>query len=206
MIIDDKTYSLSDSNYVKDATVKNRIIIGHTFSKNMNHFKGWEIRMNGKYKKTAMFTVTLKGDIYQHFSPNYYSTIFGDINLNESSISILLENEGWLIKDLNSENKFINYVGHIYNRKDSVVEKRWRNHTYWAPYSEEQENSLYELVKELCDNFEIPLRAIGHNTNFETVKSYHGILYKSNFEKYYTDISPAWDCLKFKDKIELKNE
>ena len=29
------------------------------------------------------------------------------------------------------------------------------------------------------------------------------VLYKSNFEKYYTDVSPAWDCLGVKKEVEL---
>lgn len=203
MIIDDTTYKLTVDNYIPQGTKKSRIIIGNSFSINMEHYVGWNKRWNGNYTKTAMFTIDIKGNVFQHFSPIYFSNFMENTDLNETSITILMENEGWLIKDLSEENKFINYVGHIYNREDSVVEKRWRNHIYWAPYTKKQEESAEKLVKELCSEFEIPLRVIPHNTNFDEADNYDGILYRSNFEKYYTDISPAWDCLSFKNKIEI---
>jgi hypothetical protein len=202
--IDKETYKLNENNYINQGTVKKRIVIGNTFSTDMRHCIGWNKRWNGKYTRTAMFTIDMKGNVFQHFSPNFYSNFLDNPDINESTISILLENEGWLIKDLNDENKYITYVGHIYNRKDSVVEKRWRNHKFWAPYSEEQKESLYKLTKELCIEFNIPLKVIAHNTNFDTVSEYEGVLYRSNFEKYYTDVSPAWDCVEMKNKIEIK--
>lgn len=203
LIIDKDSYRLCEKNYVNEITVKKKIVIGNTFSTSMRHYIGWNKRWNGRYSKTAMFTIDIEGNIYQHFSPNNYSNFLDDIYLSESIISILLENEGWLIKDLNDENKYNNYVGHIYNRKDSVFEKRWRSHKYWAPYTQEQKDSTYELVKQLCLEFDIPRKVINHNTNFDGVEDYNGILYKSNFEKYYTDVSPAWDCLEMKNKIEI---
>jgi len=203
LIIDKESYKLSEKNYNNEVTVKKKIVIGNTFSTDMRHCIGWNKRWNGRYTKTAMFTIDVEGNIYQHFSPNYYSNFLDDIFLSESIISIVLENEGWLMKDLKGENKYINYVGHIYNRKDSVFEKRWRNHKYWAPYTQKQKDSTYKLVKQLCLEFDIPLKVINHNTNFDGVESYNGILYKSNFEKYYTDVSPAWDCLEMKNKIEI---
>jgi len=203
MIIDDETHKLSKDNFIQQGTKKTRIIIGNSFTSGMKHCIGWVNRWNGNYTKTAMFTIDIKGKVFQHFSPIYFSNFLGDEKLKESSITILLENEGWLTKDLSDENKYINYIGHIYNRKDSVFEKRWRNHTYWAPYTNKQEESLYNLVKELCNEFDIPLKVIPHNTNFYDAYDYEGVLYRSNFDKHHTDISPAWDCLSFKNKIEL---
>ncbi len=211
LIIDKETYKLTKNNYCDQITNKKRIVIGNTYNSDMKHYKGWLNRWNGKYSKTAMFTIDVNGDIYQHFSPNNFSNFLDNFSLNETTISILLENEGWLTKsdekDLGEEieeNKYLNYIGHIYNRKDSIVEKRWRNHTFWAPYSQKQKVAAYKLVKQLCIEFNIPLKAIAHNTSFDTVEEYEGVLYKSNFEKYYSDISPAWDCLEMKNKIEIK--
>lgn len=206
MIIDSTTYKLSENNFIVEGTSKNRIIIGSTYCIGMKHYNGWVHRYNGKYKKTAMFTVALNGKIYEHFSPNYYSEYMMDKKLNEDSITILLENEGWLIKDLLTENQYINYIGNIYNREDSVVEKSWRNQKFWAPFTSKQIKSTIELTKKLCENFQIPIEAISHNTNFDEAYDFNGILYKSNFKKYYTDISPAWDCELFKNKLEKKDK
>jgi hypothetical protein len=202
--IDKEKYKLSEDNYIKEGTVKKRIVLGNTYSTDMRHCIGWNKRWSGKYTKTAMFTIDINGNLFEHFSPNYYSNFMDKVEVNESTISILIENEGWLTKDLIDENKYLNYIGHIYNRKDSIVEKRWRNHTFWAPYSQKQKDAAYKLVKQLCIEFNIPLKAIAHNTSFDTVEEYEGVLYKSNFEKYYSDISPAWDCLEMKNKIEIK--
>lgn len=202
MVINSEDYKLSDNNYIHQATSKTRIVIGATYTTKMKHFDGWLLRSNGNYSRTAMFTIGMDGTIYQHFSPNYFSDFMLDPDLNETSITILLENEGWLDKDLGNENKYINYIGHIYNRRDAIVEKRWRNHNYWAPFTKKQVESAVELVAELCNKFDIPKEVIDHNTNFDGVNDFNGIVYRSNFEKYYTDISPAWDCVSFKNKVE----
>tara|TARA_R110000796_G_scaffold106087_4_gene216416 strand:+ start:15658 stop:16284 length:627 start_codon:yes stop_codon:yes gene_type:complete len=205
MVINSKSYKLTEDNYTSQGTKKNKIVIGVTYSNNMSHYTGWVNRNNGKYTRTAMFTVAINGEIYQHFSPNYFSNFMLKPELDESSITILLENEGWLIKDLSNENKYINYVGHIYNRKDSVFEKKWRSQMYWAPFTDKQVDSTIKLVAELCKNFNIPTDVVSHNTNLDNAHKFNGVLYRSNFEKYYTDITPAWDCKYFKNKLE-KNE
>jgi hypothetical protein len=196
-------FKLSDKNYIPIETIKNRIVIGNSFSIDMNHYIGWTKRLNGKFKKTANFTIQLNGSIHEHFSPKYYSNYLNDVKLDSTTISIVLENEGWLTKDLFEENKYINYVGHIYKREE-VVEKRWRNFKYWAPYSNQQMEALTKLVKKLCEEYKIPLNVVAHNTGFKDANKYEGILYRSNFEKHYTDISPTWDSNMFKVMIENK--
>ena len=198
------TFKLSEQNYIPIETQKKRIVIGNSFSVDMSHYIGWTIRLNGNFKRTANYTISLSGDVHEHFSPKYYSNYMNDIKLDENTISIVLENEGWLTKDLFDENKYINYIGHIYNR-DEVVEKRWRNFKYWVPYTNEQMESLSKLVKQLCNDFNIPLNVVSHNTGFKDANKYEGVLYRSNFEKYYTDISPTFDFEGFKNKIELND-
>lgn len=200
--IDDVTYKLDDKNYFSEGTSKDKIVIGITNTLNMSHYNGWTKRFNGKYKNTAMFTIKLDGKIYQHFSPNYFSNYMGDSDLIERTITIVLENEGWLNKDLSSKNKYINYVGHIYNRTDSVIEKNWRGQKYWAPFTKEQINATVKLTSKLCEQFNIPVKAMSHNTNLVNPFSFKGVLYRSNFNKFYTDITPAWNCKEFKNKLE----
>ena len=202
MSIDNTTYKLNEKHYIAEGTDKNRIVLGLTYCTGMKHYNSWLNRYNGKYAKTAMFTIGLNGKIYEHFSPNYYSNYMMDNKLNENTITILLENEGWLVKDLINENQYINYIGYIYNREDTIVEKSWRNQKFWAPFSDKQIKSTIELTTKLCNNFKIPIKAVSHNTNFDGAYDFNGVLYKSNFKKYYTDISPAWDCEQFKNKLE----
>ena len=43
-----------------------------------------------------------------------------------------------------------------------------------------------------------------HNVKMNDLEDYTGILYKSNIEMYYTDLSPAFDFEYFINNIELK--
>lgn len=199
MQIDYQTHKIEEKNYYPTKTKKKKIIIGHTSSNMMNHVNGWAKRLNGNYKRTSHFTISLDGTIYKHFDLDFYSELMTDDTINKSSVFILIENEGWLE---NNKNRFINYFGDIYNRSDSVFKKQWRNKKFWAPYNEKQITSCAELVNYICDETGIKKEVIPHNTLIENIYSCEGIYYKSNFEKYYTDISPAWDFKNFKEIIE----
>ena len=203
MLIDDKTYQLSINNYTRIESIKKMIVLGHTFNNEMKHVKGWMHRYNGTYKKTAAYTISSSGAIYQHFDPKFQSTYFNDKELDKKSIIILLENDGWLQKDL-EKNVFITWIGDIYKQSSEVVEKKWRGHKYWSPYTTEQIESTLKLVNLLCDEFNIPIITTGHNTKIEDSYDYRGVIFKSNLERYYTDLSPSFDCEDFKNKLEIK--
>jgi len=205
MTIDDKSYVLSNKNYVSIECQKTRIVLAHTFTNDMRHFIGWTHRYNGLYKNTAPFTISKSGQIYKHYEPSFSTKMMKTYELNMSCIVILLENEGWLIKD-SDKNEFITWVGDIYKEPNMVVEKRWRGYNYWVPYTKEQLFSATELVKSLCAQFNIPLSVVSHNTKLENFSAYKGVFYKSNIEKHYTDLNPTWDFELFKTKIETNEK
>lgn len=202
MIIDDTTFKLPEDNFVKDETYKKHIILAHTFNHDMRHYIGWLHRYNGKYKKTAAFTIDAAGFIYKHFNPKYYSRYFNDKEFDKKVIVILLENDGWLTKN-EDKNEFITWNGDIYNQPDEVIEKKWRGYSYWTPYTKQQLNSAQALVKDLCDEFNIPKSSVAHNTAIDKLVDYEPIIYRSNINRNFTDLSPAWDCEMFKTNIEL---
>jgi hypothetical protein len=199
MVIDDKTYQLEEKNYIPIECIKKQIVIGHTNNNEMKHVVGWKKRHNGKYNKTAAFTIDAAGVVYKHFDPKYQSKYFGKLELDTKSIIILLENDGWLTRK-NANSAFYNWKGDIYNGK--VIGKLWRGFNMWSHYSDKQFEASAELVTMLCDEFFIPNVAMSHNTKIDDLSDYHGVVYKSNIEKYYTDLSPAWNCEEFKNKIE----
>lgn len=199
MVIDEQTYRLEEENYIPIECIKKQIVIGNTYNKDMKHVIGWKKRHNGGYKKTAAFTIDAAGVVYKHFEPSFQSKYFGKLELDTKSIIILIENEGWLTRK-NADSVFYNWKGNIYN--GIVVGKMWKGHNKWAQYTDEQFESCVELVKNLCDEFFIPNVAISHNTKIEDLSDYQGVLTKSNIEKYYNDLTPAWDFEKFKNKIE----
>jgi N-acetyl-anhydromuramyl-L-alanine amidase AmpD len=204
MNIDNKKYQLPSNNYIPIVSTKKQIVIGNTFNKDMLHYTGWLHRYNGNYKKTAHFTITKDGKIYNHFDSKYFSHFFKDNKLNEKSIIILLENEGYLIKK-NKKLEFINWVGSIYNESDKIFEKKWRGYNYWDSYSEKQMESLSELVLMLCERFNLPVTIVNHNTKIEQINNI-SIFYRSNIKKYFTDLNPSWDCEFFKNKIEINEK
>lgn len=202
MIIDEKTYRLKENNYILNESIKKQIVIGNTFNRDMRHFIGWEKRYNGDYKKTSAFTIDYNGNIYKHFEPVYQSKFFNNLEQDSKSIVILLENLGHL--EFNqSKNNFITFFGDIYNKPNDIIEKKWRGYKFWTKYSEEQFESCVKLVNMLCDEFFIPKNVISHNTKLDNLIDFKGVLYKSNLEKYYTDITPAWEFEKFKNNLEI---
>jgi hypothetical protein len=201
MVIDIKKYSLPENNFINCETIKKQIVIGHTSTNSMKHYTKWLNRLNGRYTKTAQYTIDINGKIYQHFDPIFTSNILKNTELDKKSIVILLENDGWLVKDF-EKNEFINWYGDIYNITEPVVEKRWRGYLNWAPYTNKQFNSAVWLSNKLCDDFYIKKFAIPHNTKIENHDDFSGVLYRGNLDKDYTDLSPAWNFENFKYKLE----
>lgn len=202
MIINDKKYKLPPKNYIPIESNKSQIIIANTFNHDMKHVTGWLSRLNGDYKKTAPFTIGSDGSVYKHFDPKYISKFFNDnSSLNNKSIVILLENDGFLVKN-EEKNEFISFNGYIYNGLGEIVEKKWRGYEYWAPYSTKQIESLIDLICMLCDRFDIPLVSVAHNTKITQIGEFEGVLYRSNLEKHYTDPNPNLDYELIKNKIE----
>ena len=53
--------------------------------------------------------------------------------------------------------------------RELIVQQKWRNKEFWAPYTDEQTNSMVELVKYLCSVHNIPLQVMEHNTQSDNV-------------------------------------
>lgn len=195
--INAKSYKLPKKNYHSVSHKKRQIVIGNTFNNGMLHYNGWLNRHNGGYKKTAAFTIDKSGNIYQHFDPKYFSNFLLGDNACKQAISIVLENEGWLTKDSNGEYK--DWVGNKYD--GDVYETIWRKHEYWVPYTKEQMESLANLTKFLCKKFRIPLRGISHNTKVNDIYDYNGVVFRSNYSKDSTDVTPAFNYIYFLKKL-----
>ena len=199
MLIDDKTHVLPIQNYIQIESKKEQIIIGNTFNHDMRHYNGWLKRYNGHYKKTAAFTISSVGLIYKHFDPKFYSNYFKDYQSNSKSIVILLENDGWLIK--NSENnEFITWIGDIY--KGVVFERKWRDYYFWQPYTEKQIETLGLLCKQLFQETSVKSQFIGHNTKISDFQRQEGVVTRSNYDVDFTDVSPAFSFEGFIKQIE----
>ena len=198
--INKKDYKVNDINFYDKVYQKRQIVLGNTFSNNMNHYIGWMCRQGGDYKRTAPYTIDKYGEIFEHFDPQYYSDFTNVKVADKHIIPVLLENEGYLISDIKKGNTFYDYLGREY-KGGEIITKKWRTHEYWVPYTNEQLESAVNLVKYLLGEFDIEPNVVGHNTKFDDIYNYNGVCYRSNYNKIYTDINPTWDFNKFKEKI-----
>lgn len=194
-------YELDENNFYNTEFNKRQIVIGNSFSEKDYHIKGWKTRMGGSYKKTSTFTIFKNGQVHQHFDPAMYSDFLENKSIDKKIISIVLENNGWLQKDLITD-EYFTWVGNIYNKSKDVFEKRWRGFTYWEPYTEKQIKSCAKLVNYLCERYDIPKNCVGHNTYIDGIEYFEGVTYRSNYHKDSTDLNPSWDFKRFKELIE----
>ena len=197
LVIDEEKYKLTKNNYYDFAYEKTQIVIGHNGRKDMRHFNGWTRRNFGNYKKTSTYTIDRDGKVYQHHNPIYFSD-FIDHEQDKCSISISLVNVGWLKYD-SMGGIYRDWLGHSYSTKNNFIKKSWRNKDFWFPYTKEQEESLFLLVKKLCDDFNIKKECIGSNIYDENADIYKGITFRSNYYSELTDVSPAFKMDLFKE-------
>ena len=199
MNIDKTTHSLTKNNYYDLCHDKKQIVIGHSSFSDMKHLLGWKNRYNGTNKKTAMFSIDIDGNIYQHFDPRYYSDFIGDKREDIKTISIILDNVGWLTK--NDNNEYITWNGDIYRNESNIKQIKWRNYEFWVKYSDEQFNSLVFLTNKLILDFKIDREIVYHNTQITTDLGRPNVLYRSNLDKNNLDLNPTWDYIQFKKQV-----
>lgn len=160
--------------------IKTQIVIGNSL--NINDIN-------------SSFVVLKNGEIIENYKTRNSFINIG--NADENTISITLENQGFLTQH---KNQYINYVGAIY--KGEVITKKWRNREFWEPYTKEQIHGLIELCKKICNEYEIPLYVVSNNTYITNINEFEGIAFRSNYSKFYYDVSPAFNIDEFKEKIE----
>jgi N-acetyl-anhydromuramyl-L-alanine amidase AmpD len=180
---------------------KNQIILTHSSREVNEYLVSLKTRLNGSYKKIPHYLITRDGSVLKLLKDEECPKYFYNESLNKKSIVICLENLGWLEKQP-LKNYYINWIGNIY--KEKVVDRKWRDYFIWQPYTQLQTDKTAELCIELSKKFKINLNCVGHNTKVKGVESFLGILTKSNFDEFSTDLSPAFDFDYFEKK--LKNE
>jgi len=196
-----KIEKLTDFKPVGNYKNKKQILLTHTARDLRDYINGLKYRINGNNKKLPHYIISREGKIYQILPPTTYSNYIDIKSYNKNTIIISLENLGWLRKNP-LKGGYINWIGNIY--KDRIYERKWRGYFFWQPYTDEQMNSLSNLIKELCVEFNIPETFIGHNVKVDKIEKFHGIATYSNYDKERTDLNPSFN---FEEIIKtLKNE
>lgn len=186
---------------LKKEKVKTQILLTHTGRNIIDLMVSFKSRFDGVPIRLPHYLINRSGSVIKVLDDLYNSNLTNSNKVNSKSIVISLENLGWLEK-VPLKKHHINWIGNIYNGE--VFDKKWRDYFFWQPYTEIQLEKTAELCRELSKKHKIELRCLGHNTKVKGVETFSGIITKSNFDDFATDLSPAFDFEKFNNL--LKNE
>ncbi len=178
---------------------KSQILLTHTTRPLMDIMVSIKYRFGGKPHKLPHYFIDRDGKVIQMLDNKQNGNFSNNERINSKSIVICLENLGWLEKKPLTT-YHINWIGNIY--KGNIVDKKWRDYFFWQPYTEIQVEKTAELCKKLSNEMDISLNCIGHNTKVKGSESFLGILTKSNFDEFATDLSPAFNFEQFKKLLE----
>jgi len=176
--------------FIEKETKKYQIMVYNTGRSKDLFYEKLKNRNCGKYHQTPHYLIDIKGNIDNLIPEMYYSDILDNASLDNKVISVCLENLGWLRKSPETNN-YINWIGDIYN--GDVSEKKWRNHIFWANYTDKQYKSLKDLLKKICERNDIPYTSPGHNVKIDGVESICGVVSKSNYAEKWTDVNPSFE-------------
>ena len=186
-------------SHFKEENEKSQILLTHTSRNLIDYMVSLKYRFGGRPIKLPHYFVDREGKILHVMDNMKNGKYSNNERVNAKSIVISLENLGWLEK-VPLKNHHINWIGNIY--KGNIVDRKWRDYFFWQPYTEIQLKKTAELCKSLSKEVWISLNCIGHNTKVKGCESFLGILTKSNFDEFATDISPAFNFEEFKKLLE----
>lgn len=178
---------------------KSQIILTHTSRNVENYLASLRYRNNGKYKRIPNYVITKEGKVLQLLDNIEHCEFFSDININRNSIIISLENLGWLEKQP-LESQYVNWIGDIY--KGKTFDRKWRDYYFWDPYTEIQIDVLVSICKSIIKEMRMDKEIVEHNTKIKGIEKFEGIVTRSNYDGYFTDLSPAFNFEEFKKKLE----
>jgi hypothetical protein len=186
-------------NYLGTNIKKTQIILCDTKRNYKDYINSLKYRYNKKNPYLPNYVISKEGELFKVINPEHYSKFMGEKDIDSNAIIIALENLGWFKKNP-LEECYVNWLGDIY--KKEVFEKKWRDEFFWDYYSNEQIDTLIKTIEELCNNFKIPKKTLGHNVRQDGVENFRGIVSKSNFNFKYKDVNPSFDFELIKKKLE----
>jgi N-acetyl-anhydromuramyl-L-alanine amidase AmpD len=178
---------------------KVQIVLTHTSRTLFDYMVSVKYRFGGKPVRLPHYIVGRDGKVINLLNDTTNGRFTNSDRINEKAIVISLENLGWLEKEP-LKLHHINWIGNIY--KEKVVDRKWRDYFFWHPYTDIQMEKTANLCKDLSNRFNIQLKCVGHNTKVKGVESFLGIITRSNFDEFATDLSPAFDFEKFNKLLE----
>ena len=191
-------------NVVRRKSKKTQIFLCDTQRRLDDFIMKLKYRNNGQYEDIPHYIITKSGKIIEIFDSHYWSKTFNDSNVDRRMVKIAMENLGWLNKNTIT-GVLHNWIGDPY-RSDPYI-KKWRDHYFWDPYSEDQLRSLVILSKQICETHKIPYQTVPSQGYLSNVRKFDGIVCKSNFLNIYTDINPSLNFnIFYKDEYKEREE
>jgi N-acetyl-anhydromuramyl-L-alanine amidase AmpD len=191
-------------NVVRRKAKKSQIFLYDTGRRVDDYLKKLRYRNNEQYDDIPHYIITKSGNVIKLFNTNHSSKTFGNSNVDRRMVKIAMENLGWLNKNTIT-GVLHNWIGDPYRSEPYI--KKWRDHYFWDPYSEEQFRSLVKLSGEICKDHGIPYQTVPGQGYLSNVRKFTGIVCKSNFLNIYTDINPSFNFnIFYKDEYKQTEE
>lgn len=201
MHIDKETFKVTDDHYYPQPFEKHQIILAESLRAGHNFLIRLKNKDFGKSTAYPTFTISRKGEIFQHFDPKYYSDFLGIDSIDKHAISISLENMGKLFLRY-EDDVYVNWCDEICP-KDEVFHRDWKEYSYWQMYTDEQFNALVWLCEKLCNDFKIHKDCIGFNFFNEETKYFKGIVCRGNYSYDFCDLNPSFNFKGFMEQLEI---
>jgi hypothetical protein len=196
--IDSETYSIKEFNRYNTQIAKTQIILATSLRKDSNHIIRLSHKDYGNTKAWNTFSISRAGEIYQHYNPIYHTDFLGIKEVDSKSISIVLENMGWLVAE--SDNKYINWINEVCDVND-IEEKQWLGYNFWEKFPQKQIENTVLLCRRLCDEFVIPKILMDFHHYHKETHKFRGIVFRSNYIEESSDVNPLFDIEKFNEML-----
>ena len=191
-------------NVIRRKAKKSQIFLYDTGRRVDDYLTKLRYRNNEEYEDIPHYIITKSGNVINLFDPNHSSKTFGNPTVDRRMVKIALENLGWLNKNTIT-GVLHNWIGDPYRSEPYI--KKWRNHYFWDPYSEEQFRSLVNLCSKICKEHNIPYQTVPSQGYLSNARKFTGIVCKSNFLNIYTDINPSFNFnIFYKDEYKETEE
>jgi hypothetical protein len=113
------------------------------------------------------------------------------IDLNKTSIGIELTNWG-MLKTVNG--KFLNYVNKVIPSANvTTLDEKFKGHLHWYRYTDEQIESLRQLIVYLCETYDIPKEYNDEiwDIDLNALKNKKGIYTHNSVRRDKSDVYPC---------------
>ncbi len=201
MHIDKVSHKVTAENRYKTKTLKTQIVLASSLRKSDNHITRLTHKDYGKTKTWNTYTVSREGEVFQHYDDKYHTDFLGIKIGDKQSISIVLENMGYLFET--PEGKYVNWLNEVCDPKN-VVKRKYVGYDFWEKIPDEQMECVVLLCREVCEKHNIPRVCIDFQHFHKDTSKFRGIVFRSNYNEDSGDFNPLFNISKFNEM--LRNE